>query len=34
MNGRKPLRCVEPYLYLLPAVVLFVLFVYYPFLKN
>ena len=35
MKRKKSLlRCVEPYLYLLPAVVLFVLFVYYPFLKN
>lgn len=33
-RNKSLLRCVEPYLYLLPAVVLFVLFVYYPFLKN
>lgn len=28
------LKRLEPYLYLLPAVIFFVIFVYYPFLKN
>lgn len=35
MHQKKSIfKRVEPYLYLLPAFVLFALFVYYPFLKN
>ena len=35
MKRKKTLmKKVEPYLYLLPAFIFFILFVYYPFLKN
>lgn len=34
MKRHKIFKWIEPYLYLLPAVLLFGLFVYYPFLKN
>ncbi len=35
-NGflKRGYRVIEPYIYLIPAMILFVLFTYYPFLKN